>query len=72
MMPMPAPETLQEAMSKRFEAITNPNGLAWGGLALKQQQWLGDKAEQPERKPQNAKGKKQPKTDEQQQLTFRA
>ena len=67
---LPAPETLQEAMSQRFEPITNPQGLAWGGVALQQQQWLGDKGEQPEKKSQATKQK--PKADEPQQLTFQA
>ena len=73
MLPLPAPEALQEAMSQRFEPITNPNGLAWGGLALKQQQWLGDQKEIPPQKSQATKQKaKTPKADESQQLTFQA
>ncbi len=70
MLPLPAPEVIQEAVSQRFEPVDNPNGLAWGGLALKQQQWLGDKAEQLEKKSQTTK--RAPKADEPQQLVFEA
>ncbi len=48
-----------EAMGQRFEAITNPQGLAWGGVELRQEEWLGDKVEQPTGKSQDAKATKQ-------------
>ena len=70
MLPLPAPEVLQEAVSQRFEPVDNPNGLAWGGLALKQQQWLGDQKETPPQKSQATKQKY--KADEPQQLIFEA
>ena len=76
MLPLPAPEVLQEAMGQRFEPVDNPNGLAWGGVALQQQEWLGDKVEQPKGKSQNAKATKQTtktaKADQHQQLVFKA
>ena len=70
MLPLPAPETLQEAMSQRFEAITNPNGLAWGGVALCQQQWLGDKDDEAATKEKPPKQETRDRKQNNQQVLF--
>ncbi len=73
MLPLPAPEVLQDEMNNRFILVTTPQGLAWGGLILKKQQWMGDKPKQPAKaKESKTMLSSLQKTDQQQQLTFEA
>ncbi len=67
LLPLPDPETLQAAMSDKFERVDNPQGPAWAGLVLRMQQWLGDQndASATQQRP------KTPKPDKQQQLVFK-
>jgi hypothetical protein len=48
MLPLPAPAALQEAMNTRFPVQEYPQGLAWGGVTLVQQEWWGDLQEKSE------------------------
>jgi hypothetical protein len=57
LLPLPAPEALQEAMNQRFHPVNKSQGTAWGGLALQLREWWGD---QPTMPPPAVQAPKQP------------